>query len=114
MVEGGDGGLLRVGNEAVDGLLSVDVGLVLEVAAEGVVDRLQQKAGDGNGEEEHDESGAAGERASSIRTAGLLPTQLPARAEAARQPGGKPGAGPVDEEQGDGRAGKLLGMWWRT
>src|SRR5579863_5366490 len=62
VVEGGDGGLLRVGDEAVDGFLSVHVGLVLKVAAEAVVDRLQYKAGDGDGEQEHDEAGAAGER----------------------------------------------------
>ena len=37
---------LRVGDEAVDGLLSVDVGLMLEVAAEGVAGRLQNEAGD--------------------------------------------------------------------
>lgn len=50
VVEGGDGGFLRVGNDAVDGFLAVDIGLVLEVAAEGVGGRLEQKAGNGDGE----------------------------------------------------------------
>ena len=45
-VEGGDGGLLRLCHNAVDGLLAVDVGFMLEVAAEGVADRRQHKAAD--------------------------------------------------------------------
>ena len=94
MVEGGDGGLLRVGDDAVNSFLTVDVGLVFVVTAEGVADRLEQETGDGNGEEEHEETGAAGE-GSSI----MLAAQFPARAETACEPCGKCSAGPVNEEQ---------------
>ena len=104
MVEGGDGGLLRVGDDAVNGFLPVDVGLMLEVAAEGVADRLQHEAGDGDGEQQHDEAGAGGERSCSS-----MPAELPARAEAAGEPGGESGAGPVDEEQREGIAGNQFG-----
>ena len=44
-VEAGHGGLLRVGDYAVDGLLAVDVGLMLKVAAEGIAYRLQHNTG---------------------------------------------------------------------
>ena len=36
IVEGGNGGFLRIGNDAVNGLLTVHVGLMFEVAADGV------------------------------------------------------------------------------
>jgi hypothetical protein len=62
-----DGGFLRVGDEAVDGFLTVDVGLVLEVAADGVAGGLQQEVGDGCHEEERDEAGAGGERIERLR-----------------------------------------------
>ena len=61
IVEGGNGGFLRVGNDAVDGFLAVDVGLVFEVAAEGVGGRLKQEAGEGDGKQKHDETGTGGE-----------------------------------------------------
>ena len=95
VIEGRDGGLLRVRDDAVDGFLSVDVGLVFEVAAEGIVDRLEHEACDGDGEQQHDEAGAGGERVCIFKLA-----ELPTRAEAASEPGGESGAGPVDEEQG--------------
>ena len=45
-VEGGYGGLLRVGDNAVNGLLAVDVGFMLKVTADGVVYRSQHKTCD--------------------------------------------------------------------
>jgi len=49
-IEGSHGGLLWVGYDAVNSLLSVYVRLVLEVAAEGVAGRRQHEAGDGERE----------------------------------------------------------------
>src|ERR1035437_4127093 len=102
MVEGGDGGLSRIGDQAVDGLLAINVGLVLEVAAEGVAARLQDNAGDRKGEEQHQKALPAGERVC-LGILLLVPTlrnrregwgtqrvgEPPAGAEAARQPAGK-------------------------
>ena len=49
-IESSYGGLLRVGDDAVNGFLPINVRLVLEVAAEGIAGRRQQKADyrDGN------------------------------------------------------------------
>ena len=82
MVEGRDGGLLRVGDHAVDGLLAVDVGLVLKVAAEGIAGRLQHETGDREGEQQHQKALAAGQRIP------VYLAELPARARsgAASQP----------------------------
>lgn len=60
VVEGGDGGLLRVSDQAVNGLLAVDVGLVFEVAADSVAGGLPQHAHNREGEEQHHEALAAG------------------------------------------------------
>ena len=62
MVEGGNGCFLRIGDKSVDGLLSVDVGLVLKVAAEGVACRLQNKTSNRQSEKQHDKSLTAGQR----------------------------------------------------
>src|ERR1035437_6848350 len=97
MIEGGDGGFLRIGDQAVDGLLAVDVGLVLEVAAKGVVCRRHQEANDRDGEEEYQEALTAGERGISA----FLPAQAPAGAEASRQPAGKRCTAPENKEQGE-------------
>jgi hypothetical protein len=61
-LEAGDGGLPRIGNQAVNGLLAVDIGLVLEVAAEGVADRFEKETQNADGEDEDDEAGASGEK----------------------------------------------------
>ena len=50
--EGADGCGLRIGNEAVNHFLAVDVGLMLDVAAESVCDRLGKKAEDGREQEQ--------------------------------------------------------------
>src|SRR5271165_3588772 len=42
-LKAGNSGLLRVGNQGVNGLLAVDVGLVLEVPAHGVGSRLKHE-----------------------------------------------------------------------
>ena len=96
-LEAGDGGLLRVGDEAVDGFLAVDVGLVLEVAAESVADGLEHEAGDGDGEDENHEAGAGGEvrrgwpaSVPPFTRREWAPSCVCYRSEAAkRQPGGK-------------------------
>jgi len=69
----------------VNGFLTVDVGLVLEMAAEGVADGFEDEAGDGDGEEENDEADAGGERvpSSSSRRSQRLPKR---RASEAAKP----------------------------
>lgn len=62
VIEGSDSGFLRVGDEAVNGFLAVNVGLVFEVTAESVACRLEDEASNGEGEEEDDKTLAAGER----------------------------------------------------
>src|SRR5580698_357936 len=60
-LEAGYGGLLRIGDEAVNGFLAVDVGLVLEVAAEGIGRGGEDEAGERNREDKNHEAGARGE-----------------------------------------------------
>ena len=98
MVEGGDSSLLRVGDDAVDSFLSVDVGFMLEVAGEGIADRLQNKAGYRDDKEQNYESSAAGEGVCRV-------SQSPAHAVAAGQSGSYPGAGPKEKEEKNGRTG---------
>ena len=58
LIECGDRGFLRIGHDAVNRLLPIDIGLVLKVAAEGAVHGLGEEAGNRNGEEQHHEAGA--------------------------------------------------------
>src|SRR6185437_7459729 len=93
-----DGGLARAGNDAVDGFLPVDVGLVLKVTADGVCAGFDEEAGDGQHEEERDETGAAVEG-----------FDLPPRTADVHEPRGNAGADPEDEEEACGRNGETPG-----
>ena len=62
MVESGDSGFLRIGDQAVDGLLSINVGFMLEVAAEGAACGLKNDTCHRKREEQHQKTLAAGER----------------------------------------------------
>jgi len=103
MVEGGDDGVFRIGDKAVNRLLPVDVGLMLEVAAEGVACRFKQEARKRKRENQNQKTLSAGERVCLISHA-----QLPARAAAAGQPSGQRSRAPNDKEETGGHAGQLL------
>jgi len=88
VLEGADGGFLGVGDEPVDGFLSVNVGLVLEVAADGVGDGRGGVLEGSDGEQEDDESGEAGQGGNA-----------PGDPEAGDEPGGEAGD---EEHEGEG------------